>query len=304
MAKKQSGLGRGLDALFLDNAIESRTGNGEHTITNIKVSIIDPKSDQPRKAFDKEALEQLSQSIKENGLLQPILVRERKEGRYQIIAGERRFRASKLAGLTEIPCIILDKDDKSTAEIALIENIQREDLNPVEEASAYRSLADDFHMTQEEIAQKVGKSRSAIANATRLLDLPGELLTKVADGTLSAGHARTLLGLKYPDDMFILARKVTDNGLTVRQLEEEVKRANKAKKKIGQPTDTEEEDESAAPKIDYFRELELKMQSELGRQVRIHGKGRKKFITLFYEDNEDLDDIIAGLCGKDFLDNL
>ena len=149
MAKKNSGLGRGLDAIFLDNTLNEEVSYSEDKISKIKISLVDPKRDQPRKFFDKEALEQLAESISENGLLQPILVREYGEGRYQIIAGERRFRASKLAGLNEIPAIILDRDDKNTAQIALIENIQREDLNPLEEAMAYKSLQDDYHMTQE-----------------------------------------------------------------------------------------------------------------------------------------------------------
>lgn len=298
MAKKAGGLGRGLDALFLDNAPDNRGGEGENVITLIKASLIDPKSDQPRKNFDRSLLEELANSIRENGLLQPILVREHGEGRYQIIAGERRFRACKIAGISDIPAIILEKDDKSTAEIALIENIQRENLNPVEEAQAFKSLAEDYNMTQEEIAQKVGRSRSAIANAMRLLDLPGELRTMVISGELSAGHARTLLGVRYPDDMFLLAKRVVDLGLSVRQLEEEVKRANKAKKR------PEVEEESPLPVVDYYRDLELKMQTHLGRQVRISGKGKKKCVTLFYEDNEDLEELLCAVCGKDFVDGL
>ena len=282
--KKNSGLGRGLDAIFLENTLEKEAENKENQISLLKISMIDPKSDQPRKNFDKEALEELADSIVENGLLQPILVREYGMGRYQIIAGERRFRASKLAGLTEIPSIILDKDDRKVAEIALIENIQREDLNPIEEAMAYRALAEEYQLTQEEVSMKVGKSRSAIANSTRLLDLPEDVLTLVASGELSAGHGRTLLGLKNRDDMLALAEKVIVSDLSVRQLEEEVKRANKPQ-----------------PLVDYFREMELKVQSHLGRRVKIEGKGRNKTLTLYYEDNEDLDELLTTLCGKDFL---
>ena len=297
MAKRNSGLGRGLDALFLDNSlVEEKTENGEG-VSKIKISLVDPKRDQPRKYFDKEALEELAASISENGLLQPILVREYGEGRYQIIAGERRFRASKLAGLNEIPAIVLDKDDKNAAQIALIENIQREDLNPIEEALAYKSLAEEYHMTQEELSQKVGKSRSAIANFVRLLDLPEEILTLVAVGELSAGHARTLLGLNDKDNMLLLAQKTVEEDLSVRVLEGLVKLANKPKK-----PDVDEEE--AIPLVDYFRELEIRVQSHLGRKVKIDGKGRKKTITLSYEDNEDLDEIITLLCGKDFLDQI
>ena len=294
--KKNSGLGRGLDAIFLENTLEKEDGSKENGISQIKLSLIDPKSDQPRKHFDKNSLEELADSIAQNGLLQPILVREYGLGRYQIIAGERRFRASKIAGLTEIPAIILDKDDRKVAEIALIENIQREDLNPIEEAMAFKALSEEYQLTQEELSLKVGKSRCAIANSTRLLDLPEEVLTLVASGELSAGHGRTLLGLKNRDNMLALAEKVIVLDLSVRQLEEEVKRANKPKRP--------EPEEEALPLVDYFREMELRVQSHLGRKVKIEGKGRKKTLTLYYEDNEDLDEILTALCGKDFLDQV
>ena len=201
--KKTAGLGRGLDAIFLDN---THTKGDEGTVTPIKLSLIDPRSDQPRRTFHEESLASLSESIKLHGLFQPILVREYAMGRYQIIAGERRFRASKLAGLTEIPAIILDKDDEETARIALVENLQREDLNPIEEAMAYCSLAEEFNMTQEDLSREVGKSRSAIANAIRLLDLPDEVLAMVKNGDLSAGHARTLLGLNNEDAILPMAK--------------------------------------------------------------------------------------------------
>lgn len=297
MAKKNSGLGRGLDAIFLDNSRLSDTERAENSITMLKLSLVDPKSDQPRKYFDKEALEELANSIKENGLLQPILVREYGNGRYQIIAGERRFRACKLAELGEIPAIILDKSDKAVAEIALIENLQREDLNPVEEAMAYRSLATEYDMTQEELSQKIGKSRSAIANTVRLLDLPEEILTMVASKELSAGHARTLLAVKDPEMMLLLAQRAAEGDMSVRQLEEEVKRANKPKKVVT-------EDEEELPLVDYFREMELKIQRQLGRKAKIKDQGKKKTLTLFYEDNEDLDELLKTICGSDFLDEV
>ena len=295
MAKKNSGLGRGLDAIFLDNSLAEENVGGEERISKLKISLIDPKRDQPRKHFDKEALEQLAESIKEHGLLQPILVREYGDGRYQIIAGERRFRACKLAGLTEIPAIVVERDDKSAAQIALIENIQREDLNPLEEAQAYRALATDYGMTQEEISEKVGKSRSAIANAMRLLDLPDEVIALVATKELSAGHARALLGVKNRDAMILLAQKAVEEELSVREIEQLVKLANK-------PQKPEVQEEEIIPIVDYIRELELRVQSHLGRRVKIDGKGRKKAITLYYEDNEDLDEILALLCGSSFLD--
>ena len=296
MARRSSGLGRGLDAIFLDNTIAENTQDKENTINLLKISLVDPKSDQPRKYFDKESLEELADSIRENGLLQPILVREYGEGRYQIIAGERRFRASKLAGLTEIPAIILDRDNKSVAQIALIENIQREDLNPLEEAMAYKSLKDEYDMTQEELSERIGKSRSAIANSIRLLDLPEAILAMVASRELSAGHARTLLGVKDPEDMILLAQFAVEGDLSVRQLEEQVKKINK-KKKVEVAEEEHEE-----PFVDYFREMELKIQRQLGRKVKIEDKGKKKTLTLYYEDNEDLDELLKSICGSDFLE--
>ena len=290
--KKNSGLGRGLDAIFLDNSLENSGRNTENTITKLTLSLVDPKSDQPRKHFDKESLEELAKSIEENGLLQPILVREYGNGRYQIIAGERRFRASKIAGLSEIPAIILDKDDRKVAELSLIENIQREDLNPIEEAMAFRALATEYGLTQEELSEKVGKSRSAIANSVRLLDLPAPVLDMGASGEISAGHGRTLLGVKLRDNMIMLAKRTSELDLSVRQLEEEVKRINKPRREVV---------EEPLPYVDYFREMELKMQSHLGRRVTINGKGRKKSVTLFYEDNEDLDELLKNICGEDFL---
>lgn len=296
MAKRSSGLGRGLDAIFLDNTLVENNADKENTISTLKISLVDPKSDQPRKYFDKDALEELSESIKENGLLQPILVREYGEGRYQIIAGERRYRACKLAGLTDIPAIILDRDDKAAAQIALIENIQREDLNPLEEALAYKALKEEYDMTQEELSERIGKSRSAIANSMRLLDLPEEILTMVAARELSAGHARTLLGVKDRDDMLLLAQITAEQDLSVRQLEEQVKKINKKKKVV------EEDVEIEAPVVDYFREMELKIQRQLGRKVKIEDKGKKKTLTLFYEDNEDLDELLKAICGNDFVE--
>jgi len=294
--KKNSGLGRGLDAIFLENTLEESIDK-ENRISILKIALIDPKSDQPRKSFDPDSLAELAESIKENGLLQPIIVREYGDGRYQIIAGERRFRASRLADLTEIPAIIMNKDDRKAAEIALIENIQREDLNPIEEAMAFRSLAEDYDLTQEELSERIGKSRSAIANATRLLDLPEDVLKMVADGRLSAGHGRTLLAVRSREDMLELARRTVLEDLSVRRLEEEVKRANKKKPVIIEDDDTPEI-------VNYFREMETKIQSHLGRQVKISEKGRKKTLTLFYEDNEDLDELLREICGEDFLDEL
>ena len=296
MAIKSSGLGRGLDAIFLDNTVAER--ESKSGVMSIKLSLIDPRADQPRKYFDKEALRALASSIEKHGVFQPILVREYgNAGRYQIIAGERRFRASKLAGLTEIPAILLEKDDAQTARIALVENLQREDLNPVEEAMAYRSLAKEYSMTQEELSEQVGKSRSAIANTLRLLDLPDEVLALVAEKTLSQGHARTLLGLQNAADIPIFARVAIAEDWSVRRLEEEVKRANKPKTPKREQVNDDEI-------VDYFREMELRIQSHLGRVVKIQGKGRKKSVTLFYEDNEDLEALLSDMCGKEFMREL
>jgi len=295
MGRRNRGLGRGIDAIYLENALESGSASGENVITMLRLGMIDPKSDQPRKYFDKEALEALAESIKENGLLQPIIVREYADERYQIIAGERRFRASKMAGLDEIPAVILDKSDREAAELSLIENIQRENLNPVEEALAYRALIENHSLTQEELSERIGKSRSAIANSMRLIDLPDEVLEMVVNKDISAGHARTLLGLKDRALMIVLANKIVELDLSVRATEEEVKRLNKQKPKV-------EDEEETLPIVDYFREMELRIQSHLGRVVKIKGTGRKKCLTLFYEDNEDLDELLATICGKDFLD--
>ena len=295
MGRRNRGLGRGIDAIYLENALESGSASGENVITMLRLGMIDPKSDQPRKYFDKEALEALAESIKENGLLQPIIVREYADERYQIIAGERRFRASKMAGLEEIPAVILDKSDREAAELSLIENIQRENLNPVEEALAYRALIENHSLTQEELSERIGKSRSAIANSMRLIDLPEDVLEMVVNKDISAGHARTLLGLKDRALMVVLANKIVELDLSVRATEEEVKRLNKQKPKV-------EDVEEALPIVDYFREMELRIQSHLGRVVKIKGTGRKKCLTLFYEDNEDLDELLTTICGKDFLD--
>lgn len=289
--KKMSGLGRGLDAIFLDNEQEKSEDGG---VKELNLSLIDPRADQPRKSFDKEALESLAQSIRANGLFQPILVREMPSGRYQIIAGERRFRASKIAELTKIPAIVLDKDDRKTAEIALVENIQREDLNPMEEAAGYRALAEEYGMTQEELSATVGKSRSAIANAMRLLDLPPKIIEMVTAGEISAGHARALLSVENVDDMIALALRCKEDNLSVREIEAAVKKAGRKKR--------ENKEDITVPVVDYYRELERRVEGKLGRKVVIANRDKNKCLTLYYEDNDDLQDLLVQLCGKEFLD--
>lgn len=298
MSKRNSGLGRGLDAIFLDNALNESSSAKENVITKIKLSLIDPNKDQPRKHFDRDSLEELAASIKDHGLLQPILVREYGEGRYQIIAGERRFRASKIAELDDIPAMIIDRDERSLAEISLIENIQRENLNPVEEALALRALSEEYGLTQEDLAIRVGKSRSAVANTVRILDLPDEVLELVARGELSAGHSRALLGVKCRDEMLPLAKRAIEADMSVRRLEGEVKLLNR-KSKISEDPDVE-----VPLYVDYLREMELRIQRAIGRRAKIEVGKRKKTLTLYYEDNEDLDELLRGLCGDEFFDEV
>ena len=296
MSAKKSGLGRGIDSIFLDNEIENAPEGGVKTL---RITQIDPTVGQPRKTFDQEALAGLADSIAAHGVLQPILVREVGPDRYAIVAGERRWRAAKLAALSEIPAIVVEMDEKTAAEVALIENIQREDLNPIEEAEAYETLANEYRMTQEDIAARVGKSRSAIANTMRLLDLPPDVRALVVDGKLSAGHARALLGLIQPALMLTLAEKAVENEYSVRDMEEEVRRTNRL-------LAAAEKELPAKPifEVDYVKELERKMVSALGRKVKVSTKGAKKSVTLFFEDNEDLEDLLKQILGESFLSEL
>ena len=289
--KKNSGLGRGLDAIFLDNSHTDDAPTGEGMVIGLKLSLIDPRADQPRKHFDEEALQGLADSILKNGVFQPILVREYGEGRYQIIAGERRFRASKLAGLSEIPAIILDKDNQKTAQIALIENIQREDLNPVEEAFGYGALIEKFGLTQEQVAKQVGKSRPAVANMLRLLELPEEALEMLRNGDITAGHARALLALDDDEAIVELANKIIAKELSVREVEYAVKRINERK--------DEEAEEKTHPQIKvHMKELERRAMSALGRKVRISRSSKKKVVELTYDNDEDLEALLVSLCGN------
>ena len=299
MAKKLSGLGRGIDAIFLENTLENENEAANAGIKTLRVSQMEPKGDQPRKYFDTEALAQLAESISAHGVLQPILVRDVGDDRYQIIAGERRWRASKMAGLSEVPVIILESTEQEAAQIALIENIQREDLNPLEEAAAYRALAEEFHLTQEEISSQIGKSRSAIANSLRLLDLPEALRAYVVSGELSAGHARALLGLRDTEEMEILGRIVAEKGLSVRMTEEEVRRRNKRLSKVTPP-----EEEDAPQVVDYAKELEGRIMASIGRRVKLENKKGKGTITFFYEDNEDLEAFLREVLGNAFFDEI
>ncbi len=291
MAKK-TGLGRGLDALFAET---NESANEEKAPVTLNLSLIQPRSGQPRKHFDKDALAVLADSIARNGLIQPIAVRATANGYYEIIAGERRWRASKLAGLTEVPVVIIDSDDLKTAELSLIENIQREDLNPIEEAMAYRSLINDYKLTQEELSTRLGRSRTAIANTMRLLDLPDDLSEKVASGELSEGHGRALLGLRDRSKLSETAKAVAERELSVRQTEELVRRLNESFGKT-------KSDESGASvrDVDYIAELEKRIRNSIGRSVRIVEGRKTKKIEIEYTDNADLDALLRQLCGADF----
>jgi ParB family chromosome partitioning protein len=291
---KKERLGKGIASIFAENYIEEAVkDNGVETI---KISLIEPKSDQPRKYFDEESLNQLAESIKQHGLLQPIIVRRIGGGFFQIIAGERRWRASKLAGLTEIPAIIIEADEMKASELAIVENEQREDLNPYEEAVAYKALMETYDLTQDEVATRVGKSRSAIANTLRLLDLPDEVLEMLKSADISAGHARALLGLKNKDVVVDVAMKILEFSLSVRETEDLVKKLNKDYEKSLKNEDSEEENELA---VDYAKDLERRATSLTGKIIKIKSKGKKKSIEIEYIDNEDLEDILVKLCGKE-----
>lgn len=288
---KFSGLGRGLDSIFVENTAPSGSG-----VTMLRIADLEPRKNQPRKTFDKESLQQLADSIAAHGVIQPVAVRESAGGFYEIIAGERRWRAAKMAGLSEIPAVVLTADDQKTAELALIENIQREDLNPIEEAEAYEKLLCDFGMTQEKLSQSVGKSRSSIANALRLLELTDTALYLLGEGQISVGHAKVLLSLTERDKMDEVAQEVAENELSVRETEVLVKRYNKMQTL---PEEPEEETLPVVPRVDYVAELEKKVSTRLGRRVKIQGKGKSKRIELYFEDNEDLEELLMKVCGKD-----
>ena len=296
MAKKQSGLGRDLYSLFDDNLIEEKKEAG----TTLRISDIEPRKDQPRKIFEREALEALADSISTYGVLQPIIVRENTSfpGSYEIIAGERRWRAAKMAGLSEIPVVILTGDELKMAQIALIENLQRENLNPVEEAAAYLDLIEKFDLTQEQVAKQVGKSRSAITNTIRLLDLPDEVLELLRAGELSAGHARALLGLNDTENMILLAQKIVAKQLSVREVEALIKKLNSVKK----PTDDDEELllEGINHRKIYMKELERRIMESLGRQAKIAYTPKKKVLELTFDNDEDLEALLTAICGATF----
>ena len=274
MAKKLGGLGKGLNAIFIENDNEENNGT-----VNIKISEIEPNRSQPRKDFDEAALSELADSISKHGLLQPILVRPLTLGGYEIVAGERRYRASRMAGLTEVPVIIRELSESETMELALIENLQREDLTPLEEALGYEVLINEHGFTQEEVAETVGKSRPAVANALRLLKLPESIADYLKEDKITAGHARALLTLPTEEIMLQVCEQIIKSNLSVRQTEKLCKKLT-AEKKPPKP----------AEKVpNYYKEVELTLSESLGRKISVtKSKGKQGGILQieFYSDEE------------------
>ena len=280
-SKKPSGLGRGLGALLGDDVMKTESSGS----LSLPISQVETCSSQPRKRFDDESLQELADSISQHGIIQPLTVRKLSSGYYQIIAGERRWRAARLAGLQEVPVIVIEADDRKAAELAMIENLQREDLNPMEEAAAFQSLIESYHMTQEEAAQRVGKSRSAVTNALRLLGLTPSVRKLVEEGKLSAGHARALVPLS-PSLQESAANAIVSGGLSVRQTEALVKRLS-AEKKEAQAKDPDE--------VDYLAEAQNELKARLCRGVKIVPGRKKGRIELEYYGVDDLNDLLDAL---------
>lgn len=282
--KKKAGLGKGLDALFIDNSTQEK---GDMLVS---INDIEPNRDQPRKFFDEAALQELAESIATHGIIQPLLVRPLSDGGYQLIAGERRWRASRIAGLTQVPVVIREMTDKEAMELALIENLQREDLNPIEEAEGFKQLMDTYAMTQEQAAQRVGKSRPAVANALRLLVLPQQVLDLVKQGKLSSGHARTLLPLTDETLIIKLAEEIIAKSLSVRETERIVKTLLKP---------AEEKIKRRSKRDSFFDECELAIRETMGRQAKIKlSKGNKGTLEIEFFNKEDLEDIVSALNEK------
>lgn len=283
MSTKQRGLGRGLGALIDDFTDVPQ----KDQVTMLPLQKVEPNPNQPRKLFDEEQLQALADSIQEHGLIQPLAVRSAGDGFYQIIAGERRWRAARMAGLSEVPVMVVEADDKNVMELALVENLQRQDLNPMEEAQGYEALMQDFGLTQEEVAARVGKSRPAVANALRLLSLPEEVQNFVVEGTLSAGHARAVLSLNSQRLQKTAAQKIIALRLSVRQAEAMCKRM---------AADTEKKEKKVPLTVDYVGECEKQLTRQLGRKVKIiNGKRKGRFELEFYGE-DDLQRVYEALC--------
>ena len=283
MAKK-TGLGKGLDALFSDKPLtqaeeEKILKEGEELVQNIKVIEIEPNKEQPRKHFDSESLEDLAKSIKRYGVIQPIIV-NKKDNYYMIVAGERRWRASKIAGLTEIPCIVRDNDERKNREIALIENIQREDLNPIEKARGFKQLLDEYELTQQELADMVGISRSALANTVRLLNLDPRIMKLAEEGKLLECHCRSLMAIDDVEKQYKAALRIIENGDTVRDIERKVKNTRVARSKKDNKYEA------------IYRDIEDSFKSFFGTKVKLNAKKRSGTITIQYSTNEELERLL------------
>ncbi len=276
---KKGGLGKGLDALFMDNETVDSGG-----VVTLRLSEIEPNRDQPRKIFSEEALNELADSIREHGVLQPLLVRPLPGGSYQLVAGERRWRASRMAGLQEVPVVIREMDEEQAMEIALIENLQREDLNAIEEATGYKQLMERYGMTQEQVAKRVGKSRPAIANALRLLNLPQKVMDMVGEGEVSPGHARALLAFDDQDRIVEIAQKVKTGKYSVRDIERMAKNQDEKKEKAAKAP----EEPAWGGKSAFLTEMEIAMSMEMGRKVRIISNGEGGTLQIQFWDEEDL----------------
>lgn len=281
MAKKLGGLGRGLDSLFADNSVDEINPS----VNKLRIMEIEPNHDQPRKDFDEKALSELAESIEQHGVLQPLVVRPLANGAYQLVAGERRWRAARIAGLTEVPVVIKELSDEEVIEIAMIENLQREDLNPLEEALGYRYMMDELGITQEQAAEKVGKSRPAVANALRLLKLPDEVQEMIKNNLISPGHARALLGFDSEDMIIQTAKLIVKEDLSVREVETMVKNSNKAPKIPKQQK-----------RDKFFSEVELALVENLGRKVKIKESKRDAgLLEIEFFDKDDLESLAMKL---------
>ena len=281
MAKKLGGLGRGLDSLFADNSVDEINPS----VNKLRIMEIEPNHDQPRKDFDEKALSELAESIEQHGVLQPLVVRPLANGAYQLVAGERRWRAARIAGLTEVPVVIKELSDEEVIEIAMIENLQREDLNPLEEALGYRYMMDELGITQEQAAEKVGKSRPAVANALRLLKLPDEVQEMIKNNLISPGHERALLGFDSEDMIIQTAKLIVKEDLSVREVETMVKNSKKAPKIPKQQK-----------RDKFFSEVELALVENLGRKVKIKESKRDAgLLEIEFFDKDDLESLAMKL---------